>query len=92
MIKLSKDDFKWINSDPYDLVITILEQDKKLRDKDKLITELLKRIANLEREVERLEKLKENTIKYCRNSSLTLKSHYFIDVINILEGAKYERY
>lgn len=88
MIKLSKDDFKWINSDPYDLVITILEQDKKLRDKDKLITELLKRIAILEREVERLEQNKENTIKYCRNSSLTLKSHYFIDVINILEGAK----
>ena len=61
-------------------------------EKDKVIIELLKRIANLEREVERLEKLKDDTIKYCRNSNLTLKSHYFIDVINILEGAKYERY
>ena len=66
-----------------------LEEIERLNN---IINDLLKRIAILEREVERLEQNKDNTIKYCRNSNLTLKSHYFIDVINILEGAKYERY
>ena len=31
-------------------------------------------------------KIINDTIKYCKDSNLTLKSHYFIDVINLLEG------
>ena len=30
----------------------------------------------------------EKAIKYCEESSLTLKSHYFMDVVNILTGEK----
>ena len=30
------------------------------------------------------------TIKYCKESNLTLKSHYFMDVIKLLEGEEIE--
>lgn len=50
-----KENYKWINCDPYELIVIILKQDKEKRKKDKVITELLKRIAILEREVEKHE-------------------------------------
>ena len=52
---MEKDIYKWINYDPIEMVNLVLDQDKELKNKDKVIIELLKRIAILEREVEEHE-------------------------------------
>lgn len=53
---MNKEDFyKWINYDPIKLITLVLEQYRKIINKDYVINELLKRIAILEREVEKHE-------------------------------------
>lgn len=55
-------------------------------DKDVLIEILIKS----RKEISDLNERFNRTIKYCENSSMTLKSHYFMDVIKILKGSDKE--
>ena len=43
-------------------------------------------IAEKDKEIERLNNIINKAIKYCEESSMTLKSHYFEDVIKLLKG------
>lgn len=54
----------------------------------KELKELIKDIKEMYEENERLHSIINNTIKYCEESNLTLKSHYFMDVIKLLKGEK----
>lgn len=46
--------------------------------------------GKLREENNRLNNIINKTIKYCEESNMTLKSHYFMDVIKILKGGDKE--
>ncbi len=37
-------------------------------------------------EIERLNNIINKAIKYCKESNVTMKSYYFIDLLKLLEG------
>lgn len=52
------------------------------KNQDKMIT----LIHDMDLEIEQLQQRIYKTINYCKNSSKTIKSEYFSDVIKILKG------
>lgn len=57
-----------------------------MKEEIKSFIELGDKVVELEEEIERLDNIINRTIKYCEESSMTLKSHYFEDVIKLLKG------
>ena len=53
---------------------------------DYCLGELIRESEEKDKEIERLNNIINKTIKYCEESSMTLKSHYFEDVLKLLKG------
>lgn len=67
---------------------TILLKQKDYEELSQCIIDLNLKIVEQGKELERLNNIINKTIKYCEESSMTLKSHYFEDVIKLLKGEK----
>lgn len=52
------------------------------------LNEIMDNITYLINEIGNLEQRIDKTIKYCEDSSKTIKSEYFSDVLKILKGNK----
>lgn len=90
--------FEWKN--PEDLYRLCLIQQRKIKNKDKVINDLLKRISDLEFEVEKQEQRIDKAIEYLKeNACIDEDVEYFCDdlrydeckeLLNILKGVAKE--